>query len=97
MSAKTSHAEVFRLRQLKDSKLYRATQLLVMDRVEAKMREYYKSRNEKENDLPLFVPMLATARRKREQLKTNLEHELKMVDLQSCVKIETTGDTNHEE
>ena len=90
MSAEKSQAEASKLRQLKDSKLYRATQLVVMNRLEKKMRALYESRNELERDdnKPAIFSILAATQTKRKQLEIELKDELDRVNLQKCVSID---------
>ena len=97
MSAEHSRTEVHNLSQLKESKMFKATQLVVMERFEKKMRALYKSRNEIGNtNTPVIFSMLNATQTKRAQLKTELKEEIKMVDLQSCLTIRNNNNDNEE-
>ena len=90
MSAEQSHAEVVRLCNIKNSKLYRATQLTVMERLEKKMKAHYEARGGNNlDDVAVIVPMLGATQTKRAQLKLDLKDELELVKLEQVVTIES--------
>mmetsp|Transcript_20607 Transcript_20607/g.25368 ORF Transcript_20607/g.25368 Transcript_20607/m.25368 type:complete len:81 (+) Transcript_20607:1244-1486(+) len=78
------------MKDLKNSKQYKATQLIVMDRVHEKMLKYLESKygNQNIDERPIILPMLKVTQAKRELMKIELVEELKDVDLKKKVVVD---------
>ena len=86
-SAERSRREVVEMIDLKNSKQYKAAQLIVMDRVHEKLLKYLDSKHGNQNieNRPIILPMLKVTQAKRELMKIELVEELKDVNLKKKV------------
>jgi hypothetical protein len=97
-SAERSRCKTEQMKELKNSKGYRATQIVVMDRVHEKLLKYFDSKTgddgKKLKDRPIILPMLKVTKTKRDKMKAELVEELSCVDLKVTVPLQQELDNN---